>query len=327
MTSFRSALITGGTGFIGSALVRHLLAEHIEVTCLIRSKHRSKPLLAQPGLRILEVSSFEVSTLRAELAGISADVVFNLAAYGVQQEDRDFDQLISGNVALLTHLLEVTSDWPIQKFIHAGSCSEYGFPLAVETPIQEDHRLHPTSVYGAAKATAGLFGSCLAAKLGVPFLTLRLFGVYGRHESPQRLVPYLMDRLEREQAVDLTPGEQVRDLLFEDDVTEAFIQAARSSAIALHEAYNVCSAQRTRIRELGELVAAALNRPSHLLRWGARSYRKDEPMWLVGDNRRFLSATEWLPRTTLESGLSRIVRSRAEVKGEQQPNELRQVCR
>ena len=113
-----------------------------------------------------------------------------------------------------------------------------------------------------------------------------------------------MDRLERSQPVDLTPGEQVRDLLFKDDVTEAFIQAARSEKTGLHRAYNVCSAQPMRIRELGELVAALLNRPRHLLRWGARSYRHDEPMWLVGDNRRFLQATEWLPRTSIEKGLA-----------------------
>jgi len=56
---------------------------------------------------------------------------------------------------------------------------------------------------------------------------LRLFGVFGTHEAPQRLVPYLIRHLEHNEAVDLTPGEQVRDLLFEDDVVQAFLEAAK----------------------------------------------------------------------------------------------------
>jgi nucleoside-diphosphate-sugar epimerase len=314
MTSFRSALVTGATGFIGSALVSRLLKEQVEVTCLVRSKDRLKPSLADSGTRILEAPSFDVSALRAKLADVCSEVVFNLASFGVQQEDRDTDQLIDGNVGLLAHLLEATAHWPIRRFIHAGSCSEYGLPLAEGTPISEDQPLRPTSIYGAAKAASGLFGGSLASHLEIPFLTLRLFGVYGPHEGPQRLVPYLLDRLERHQPVDLTPGEQVRDLLFEDDVIEAFLEAAGAEGLEFHEAYNVCSARPTRIRELGDIVARAMNRPHDLLHWGQRPYRPDEPMWLVGDNSRFLRVTAWRPRITLEEGILSLVSCRTGCK-------------
>jgi len=308
--ALRSALVTGGTGFIGSALVSRLLDEQVEVTCLIRSKRNAKPLHPTRGLRVIEVSSFDTSSLKAKLVGISTEVIFNLASYGVRQEDRDAGELINGNVALLTNLLEATAQWPIRRFVHAGSCSEYGFPLAAGALITEDQPLRPTSLYGAAKAATVLFGNAFASHLGVPFLTLRLFGVYGKHEAPQRLIPYLLDRLERGEPVELTAGEQVRDLSFEDDVADAFIKAARTESLKVYEAYNVCSARPMRIRELAERVADIANRPRDLLRWGVLPYRSDEPLWLVGDNGRFSAATAWRPRVNFEEGILRVVSRR-----------------
>jgi nucleoside-diphosphate-sugar epimerase len=77
----------------------------------------------------------------------------------------------------------------------------------------------------------------------------------------------------------------------------------------LYEAYNVCSSQPTRIREVGEVVADTLQKPRDLLQWGRRQYRTDEPMWLVGDNRRFVRATSWRPAVSLEDGIRRIISS------------------
>ena len=59
MTAFRSALVTGASGFIGSVLVNRLLAEKIEVTCLVRCKQRLKGLPVNSGIRIVEAPSFD----------------------------------------------------------------------------------------------------------------------------------------------------------------------------------------------------------------------------------------------------------------------------
>ena len=307
MTSFRSALVTGATGFVGSALVEHLLASGVETLCLIRSKSAEHPRPLSSAARAIDVSSFTVSELKSKLAGLKADVVFNLASYGVQQSDRDPAQLIEGNVGLLSNLLEVTARWPLRRFIHVGSCSEYGFPERDKIPIAETQPLRPTSLYGAAKAACVLFGTALASHFQIPFVTLRLFGVFGPHEAPDRVVPYLIRKLRNNEAVDLTPGEQVRDFLYEQDVAEAFVAAAESSALKDGEVYNVCSGQPSRVRDMGEAVAHALGKPRQLLHWGERPYRADEPMWLVGDNRRFRAATSWQPRISVEEGIRRMI--------------------
>ena len=290
-------------------LVDRLQRVNVDVTCLVRPESRSEAPLQVGGqpVRILEVPSFEPEALRSKLADTSAEVIFHLASYGVQEGARDIDQLVEGNVTILLNLLQATEHWPLRRFIHTGSCSEYGGPIAEGSLIAETHPLRPKSLYGAAKAASFLCGTALASSLGVPFVTLRLFGVYGTREGPRRLIPYLISRLQDNQPVDLTPGEQVRDLLFENDVADAFVAAATADGLKSGEAYNVCSSRPLRIREIGGMVASTMEKSHDLLRWGDRAYREDEPMWLVGDNRRFCEATDWQPKISISEGIQCMV--------------------
>jgi nucleoside-diphosphate-sugar epimerase len=307
MTPLRSALVTGATGFIGSALVEELLAHGIETTCIVRARTggQTRPIPAKT--TIVEVSSFALPELKSKLAGITTEAVFNLASYGVQQSDRDPQRLIDGNLGVVSNLLQATAEWRLRRFVHAGSCSEYGFPERNNVPITETEALRPASMYGAAKAASVLFGGALAPQLQIPFVTLRLFGVFGPHEAPDRLIPYLIRKLRHDEPVDLTPGEQVRDLLYEEDVAKAFVAAADAPAIQSGEVYNICFGRPTRVRDVGEAVADALGKPRQLLHWGERQYRSDEPMWLVGDHRRFTAATSWQPRISVQEGIRRMI--------------------
>lgn len=306
MTQPRSVLVTGATGLIGSALVRLLRAEDIAVNCLIRRGSLSKlPPLA--GLEAVEVAAFTTEALRKALNGISFDTVFHLASYGVQINDRDRDQLVAGNVQLLSHVLEAVSDRSPSKFIYAGSCSEYGFPTNDGQPISEDQPLRPTSLYGAAKAATELYGQALALQLKIPFTALRIFNVFGPEEAPHRLLPSIIQALDQDRPVDLTGGEQQRDLLHVDDVAGALLAAAGSEKVKPFAAHNVCSGHPVRIREVGETAVNLMGKPQDLLQWGKLPYRRDEPMWVVGDPTRFQQATSWRPKMSLTEGIRSMV--------------------
>jgi nucleoside-diphosphate-sugar epimerase len=309
MLGFSSALVTGGTGFIGSALVRRLIREGVKVYCIVRAQtpnHSRLEMLS--GCEIIEVQAFQTAELRRALAGVVPDIVFNLASYGVNQQDRDPEAMLEGNVDLVTRLLLAIADKPVKRFIHTGSCSEYSADPTVDT-ISESHEVMPATLYGAAKAASVIYGNALAAHLDIPFVTLRLFGVFGIGEEPTRLVPYLIERLKLDEPVDLTPGEQVRDLLYIDDVVEAFIEAGRVSGIPLYAAYNVCSGQGTRVRDVAEAVADAMNKPHSLLQFGKRPYRPDESLRIVGDCTRFMVVTRWQPKVGLREGIERMVKA------------------
>ncbi|MBE0447660.1 MAG: NAD(P)-dependent oxidoreductase [Actinobacteria bacterium] len=307
MIGFTSALVTGATGFIGSALVRRLADEGIKVYCIVRPHSANLSRLTSiSGIELVEVQSFHVSELQRALAGISADVVFNLASYGVDQKDRDPEAMLEGNANLVARLLLATADWPLKWFIHTGSCFEYGL-TSISEPISEDMQVQPASLYGSAKAASVIYGNALAAQLGIPFVTLRLFGVFGTGEAPHRLIPYMIEHLTHDEIVDLTPGGQVRDLIYVDDAAEAFLMAGQCNQLAPYTVYNICSGQPISIQDVAEVVADVMDKPRSLLHFGKRSYRPDEAMWIVGDNHRFKAATNWQPKVSIREGIQRMV--------------------
>jgi nucleoside-diphosphate-sugar epimerase len=255
---------------------------------------------------VIEIASVAPQGLRESLKGVSADVVFNLASAGVNPADREPLAMLDGNVHLLAGLLCSLDSQKTRRFIHTGSCSEYA---SVETGhrLTEDDSVGPSSLYGAAKLCASMYGRALAAERGICFLNLRLFGVFGAGEAPYRLVPYLIGKLREDEPVDLTAGEQIRDWLYVDDAVSALLAAATSEILGEPGVYNVCSGQATRVREVAEEVAETMKKPKQLLRFGARAYRPDESMWIVGDSRRFTAATGWLPRVSMAEGIRRMV--------------------
>ena len=306
MSRFRSALVTGGTGFIGTALMRSLVANGTEVFCLTRRRLQSP----RPGVTMITAENSSEFELLSAVRSLSPEAVFNLAAAGVNPEDRQPGTLIAGNVGFLANLIQALGARPDLKFVHLGTCSEYG-PAKQGHKLVEDDPLRPTSPYGAAKVASFLYGRVLAGEAKMRFVELRPFGVFGIGEAQHRLVPYLIAKLRRDDPAELTGGEQTRDLLYIDDVIDALITAAELDSLQPGEAYNVCSGQPVTVRNIAYMVADYLGKPRELLRFGERPYRSDEPMWLVGENRKFREATEWSPKIDLADGIRRMAETAA----------------
>jgi len=304
-----AALVTGATGFIGAALSRRLARSGVRVTCLVRKDSARRGVLAGvPGLTVIELPSLETDPLHATLARVPAEVLFHLASYGVHPGERDGEQMMEGNVTLMKRLLLSTAALRLKRFIYTGSSAAYGLAAEPER-LTEVHPIAPISLYGAAKAAAELQGSAIARDLGVPFVPLRLFGVYGIGEAEHRLVPQLIAHLRRGEVPSLTDGEQARDMIYIDDMVEALLLAATAPGIEPQTAYNVCSGEPVRVRAVAERVAALLGKPGADLGLGRRPYRSDETMWIVGDPRRFRAATGWRPKVGLTEGIRRMVAS------------------
>jgi UDP-glucose 4-epimerase len=305
----KCALVAGCTGFVGSAVARRLLADGWRVVAPVRrtssDKHRLSGL---PGLEVVEMGRYTATELRDAFAS-RPEVVFNLASAGVAGK-QDPDDLVAGNVTLALNLLRAASEVGVRRFVHTSSCFEYAAVPAGEL-MTENSPAVPWSVYGAAKLASVHFARTAALGWKVPLVVLRLFGVYGPGEAPKRLVPYLIDRLRAGEAVDLTPGTQVRDLLFADDAADAFAVAADAPGLGDDgRIFNVCTGVPVAVRQVGETVARLLGASQELLRWGAIPPRAEEPPWIVGDGTAFRTATGWQPKHDLTAGLRASIAAR-----------------
>lgn len=301
-----SYLVTGATGFIGSNLVHRLSRDGASVFCLASSSRgQIDRIPSLPGVVPIPFppTGGDLSRLIAEA---KPEIVVNLAAGGVDPRSRDVERMVHDNVGILAALINGLSRATPKLILHTGSWSEYA-PKTTGT-IDEDQPIRPSSLYGAAKAAASIYGKAAAREAEIPFVTLRLFNVYGSGERPERLIPYLITRLSNGDSAELTQGDQIRDLTHVDDVVAAILAAGEADLEPFTD-YNVCSGQPIRIRDVAEIVADALGVSESLLKFGAMPMRPDEPSRVVGDNSRFQSATNWRPTISVPEGIRLMLES------------------
>jgi len=265
-------LLTGGTGFVGQAVLRALGAKGVEVTCVVRPgsvEHLNGryQVVETPGL-FAENTDWWVETL----AGI--DMCIHLAWYAEPGKyltsARNLDCL-SGTLAMAQGAAKAG----LRRFVGVGTCFEYDLAhghLTTDTPLD------PLTPYAAAKASAFLTLNQFLPLHGVEFLWARLFYLYGVGEDPRRLVPYLHQQMQKGEVADLTSGTQIRDFMDVDEAAELLVRDAFSDRTG---ASNIASGQGISVRQLAEQIADGYGRRD-LLNLGARPDNLTDPPVVVG---------------------------------------------
>lgn len=301
MTAPTHAMVLGASGFIGKRLSDHLSSKGWHVDRVISSPGAcDTSIVADRGSgRTIQIGPSDDGIARAVRLS-EPEVVFNLAASGVGKKV-PYSRLVDGNVGIVARLLEGLDPRTTKTVVHAGSWSQY----RIESPddVAETVLMEPPTTYGAAKVGAELMGRSIAEEIGVGFVTLRLFNVYGRGENPSRLIPYVAGAVLGGTVAELTSGEQERDFVHVDDVVAAF-EACAGLSPAQPTAFNVATGIATRVCDVAVMAAAATGGDVSLLRFGAKPPRLDEPMRVVGDASALARATGWAPRTTVAAGVN-----------------------
>ncbi len=278
----KRALVTGGTGFVGSNLVRRLLKDGHEVVLLVRKGH-DPWRLADISRRVswVEANLEEGGGLRALVSGFKPHWVFHLAAHGAYSWQRDPLAIMRTNVLGTVNLLESCLAAGFEAFVNAGSSSEYGIKTH---PAREDEALAPNSPYAVAKAAATWYCSQAARAGGAPITTLRLYSVYGPWEEPRRFIPQLVARGLEGRLPPLANPETARDYVYVDDVCDAFLTVARH-AQEPGAVFNVGTGVQTTLRQAVDLARNVLQidiEPG----WGSMPDRSwDAPTWVADVSR------------------------------------------
>lgn len=293
------ALVTGGGGFIGSHLVRRLVSNGADVT--VTARPGSKPWrLSSLGLDVnvvpLALGEPVDTDLRAAMAG--TDVVFHLAAAGVDPSKDSGADVVCANVVGTVRLLEAAAEAKVRRFVNCGSCFEYGGG----SRLREDAMPCPRSEYAASKSAAWIVASAFARRYGLSVVTVRPFTVYGPQEQEYRLVPSTIAGALAGDAIDLTPGEQTRDFVYVEDVVEGILAAAEASETGT---FNLCTGRETSVRELAETVVELVG--TGTLRLGALPYRSTELWTLSGDPSAAGDQLGWTAGTDLRTGLLKTI--------------------
>ena len=296
----KKILVTGATGFIGKNLVESL-KEKFEVYALILDE-KEKNVIPQIDY-ILWKTFFdrenEIKTLDGKKLG-KIDTVIHLASYGVNPKDNDIDKMIESNINLTKDLILNLERVSCKNIIFTGSGFEYGDKGKIK--LKEDMELNPFSLYGATKVSAFLIGKKLCESLGINYINLRLFNIFGEYEGSNRLIPQIINNYLEGKELNFTAGNQVRDYLYIKDIIKVYEMILEKN-IYNNETYNVCSSEEVTIKEFITKVAYTIGINKNSLNFGTIPSRKEEALYIVGDNSKLKRDFDWNRKYSYEFGI------------------------
>jgi UDP-glucose 4-epimerase len=308
MTRNKSAIVTGGAGFIGSTLVDRLLAEGYQVTVIddFSSGRPSNLEAAQANNGDnLEVVELDIRLLAASdlIADLKPEVIFHLAAQ-VDVRHSVSDPVFDAEVNILGTLrvLEGARRGGLSKVVAAVSGGTlYGEPDPTHLPLGESLPSDPRSPYGVSKLATGHYLTAYRHLHGVDGTALALANVYGPRQDPHGeagVVAIFAGRLlAGEPCTVFGTGAQTRDFVYVDDVVDAFVQATAVTEVDL---CNIGTGVETSVTELYQAMALAAEGPAEPLVAPARLGELDRSCL---DPESAFKLFGWQATTSLERGV------------------------
>jgi nucleoside-diphosphate-sugar epimerase len=298
----KRVIITGGTGFVGANLARHLLALGHELHLLIRPQSKLWRIQdIQADLRLHQVSLLDEQGLAKLMPALRPDWIFHLAVYGAYSSQQDQAQIL-GNISSTAHLVQAALKTDFECFINTGSSSEYGYK---DHPPHEQTWLDPNSYYAISKAAATLYCRHTALAHKRPITTLRLYSVYGPYEEPGRLLPTLIKAGLQGQLPPLVSPDTARDFVYIEDVLRAYVAVAESPTLEPGEVLNIGSGHQT---TLAEAVRVARQHFGLTIepQWGSMSARQWDTTTWVADASRARQVLGWQAELDFPAGFAKM---------------------
>ncbi len=291
----RKAVVTGGAGFIGSNLVKALIAEGWETHIIDRDPSFRRA--SMPADAILHEVDIRHTDLIASIME-GAQVVFHTAAvprvqYSVDHPVETTDENVTGTVSVLAAAVRAK----VRRVVYSASGSAYGEQAVL--PLQEDMPANPVNPYGLQKYVGELFCKLWTSTYGIETVCLRYFNVYGPGLDPNgayalAVGKFLMARKNAEPITIFGDGTITRDFTHVSDVVAGNILAATSRNVGKGEVINIGAGRNVTIKFLADLFGG------EILYAPPRIEAHDS----LADNRKAKALLGWEPKVRLEDGIT-----------------------
>lgn len=232
----KKLIVTGGAGFIGSALVRKLLSEDagaVEVVDNLLTGHARNLDEVRSRIQFHEVDIRDYSALAPLVAG--ADTVFHLAA--IPSVPRSIHQPVPShqvNVDGTFNVFHACVEGKVRRVVYAASSSAYGDTEVL--PKVESMAARPLSPYAAQKLMGEYYASTFHNCFGLDAVSLRFFNVYGERQDPTSpysgvISKFMTSVIDRSAPTIFGNGEHSRDFTYVEDVVSLMLKAARAANV------------------------------------------------------------------------------------------------
>jgi len=331
MSNYKKLLITGGAGFIGSAVIRHIInnTEHhvVNVDKLTYAGNLESLASIEDNERYVfkQVDICDASEIRHVFNEYRPDIVMHLAAES--HVDRSIDgpgEFIQTNIVGTYILLEAARDYwsniddskkETFRFHHVSTDEVYGDLEGIDDLFTEDTPYAPSSPYSAAKASSDHLVRAWQRTFKFPALITNCSNNYGPYQFPEKLIPLIiLNALEGKDLPIYGNGKQIRDWLYVDDHARALLHVSLTGEIG--ETYNIGGHNEMKNIDVVKTVCSILDEliPSQLEGVGNYkeliTYVKDRAghdIRYAIDASKIADELGWVPDETFESGIKKTV--------------------
>ena len=290
--------VTGGTGFIGSHLVKYLVSEGYDVTVIDNQFRGRLSNLdgVQDKINLVKLDILDYDALKNTLQNV--DGIFHHAALtSVPESYEKEDDYKNVNITGTENIFKIAKEFKI-RVVYASSSSVYG--NIEKIPITEDFQRKPINPYGLTKLEDEFLAESYS-KLDVQIIGLRYFNVFGTGQTLDYagVITKFLDKInEGKSPIIFGNGLQTRDFIFVQDVVKANLAAMISKV--KHGFFNIGTGKSTSIRDLAYLM----------IKISGKSLEPEYGDPLTGDVKlstadisNSTKLLDWKPETTLEDGL------------------------
>jgi len=269
-------LITGITGFLGSHIAETLVKNNVQVIGLKR-----------PGADIWRCKGFQDKifwidldnngTWKSNIKNIRPGAIIHCAWIGVEASERNLWHKQIKNIDFQMDLLEIADEINLENFLILGSQAEYGF---IDQKVNEDHNTDATTAYGSIKLACLEIFKTFCKQKSINWVWLRVFSLFGEREDQNWLIPTVIKKMQTDNEMDLTPGEQKYAYMYVKDfagIVYTMLRKAIKPGV-----YNISSDKLHTLRQLVESIKQQIN-PQFKLNFGALPYRDGQSMHIEGD--------------------------------------------
>ena len=294
-------LVTGGAGFIGSELVRQLVAAGRRVVVLDNLDTGRAEYLSDLNVDLVVANILDRDAVAHCVGG--AERVFHLACLGLRRSIYDPIAVHEVNATGALVLLEASRRAGISRFVYVSSSEVYG--TAQRTPMGEDHPTHPTTPYGASKLAGESYARAAFITYGLPVAIVRPFNAFGPHahhegDSGEVIPRFLLRALAGRPLVVFGDGRQTRDFTHVSDTARG-IRLAGEADTAIGETINLGSGAEVAINDLAVSIRALVSSSSPIVH---EPPRPGDVRRHCADARRARDLLGWTPLTPLAAGLA-----------------------
>ena len=325
-------LVTGGAGFIGSALIRHIIADtphavlNVDKLTYAGNLDSLAEAAQSPRYRFAQIDICDRDALQQAFAGFQPDAVMHLAAES--HVDRSIDgpgEFIHTNITGTYTLLEATRAYwsgldatgkAAFRFHHISTDEVYGDLHGVDDLFTETTPYAPSSPYSASKAASDHLVRAWQRTYGLPTLISNCSNNYGPYHFPEKLIPHMiLNALHGKPLPVYGNGLQVRDWLYVDDHARALLKICSEGTIG--ETYNIGGHNENRNIDVVNAICALLEqlaperKPAGVAHYADLiTYVKDRPghdARYAIDAGKIARELGWVPQESFETGLRKTV--------------------